>query len=169
VPANDSILDHACTLLAALRMKMERGAAGAAALGGIRWRAAGCCNAARLLDYDNLPHPERTRAFLEAPRGKALAQLVQGWMEDKYFNELRLLPGLKFEGEWINDPLRARQAILELVSQIPENRWWSLAAFVSAIHEQQPDFQRPAGDYDSWFIRQESSGNYLRGFGRGMK
>ena len=41
-----------------------------------------------------------------------------------------------------------REAILELVSQIPENRWWSLSAFVAAIHEQQPDFQRPAGDYD---------------------
>ncbi|HWT82543.1 MAG TPA: helicase-associated domain-containing protein [Candidatus Methylomirabilis sp.] len=27
-----------------------------------------------------------------------------------------------------------------------------------------PDFQRPAGDYDSWFIRQETSGEYLRGF-----
>ena len=76
-------------------------------------------------------------------------------MGDINFNELRLLPGLKFEGDWTNDPLRTRQAILELVSQIPENRWWSLAAFVAAVREQHPDFQRPAGDYDSWFIRQD--------------
>jgi hypothetical protein len=122
-------------------------------------------NAAHLLDYDGIPHPERTRALLEAPRGKALAQLGQAWMEDKFFNELRMLPGLKFEGEWVNDPLRARQAILELASQVPETQWWSLPAFVAAIHDRHPDFQRPAGDYDSWFIRQEASGNFLRGFG----
>jgi hypothetical protein len=164
--ASDSILDHACTLLAALRIKMSEERLAQLPLGGVSVRALkGLLQAARLLDYDHLPHPERTRAFLEAPRGVALAQLVQSWMEDPYYNELLLLPGLKFEGEWTNDPLRARKTIVELVSQIPENRWWSLPAFVSAVREQQPDFQRPAGDYDSWFIKQENSGNYLRGFG----
>jgi hypothetical protein len=86
-------------------------------------------------------------------------------MDDQNFNELRLLPGLKFEGDWANDAAGARKFILDLISQIPENRWWSLAAFVASIREQHPDFQRPAGDYDSWFIRQENeTGNYLRGF-----
>ena len=165
LPVNDRILDHACTLLAALRLKMEPADLARIDFGGVPVETLkGLLNAMRLLDYDGLPHPERTRAFLEAPRGKALAQMVQGWMEDKYFNELRQLPGLKFEGEWMNDALQARRAILELVSQIPENRWWSLSALISAIHEQYPDFQRPAGDYDSWFIRQEQTGNYLRGF-----
>jgi hypothetical protein len=28
----------------------------------------------------------------------------------------------------------------------------------------QPDFQRPAGDYDSWFIRLRQTGDFLRGF-----
>jgi hypothetical protein len=171
VLANDRILDHACTLLAALRLKLDDDAMEKLSLGGIPPKALkGLLRATHLLDYDDLPHPERTRAFLEAPRGNALAQMVQGWMEDINFNELRLLPGLRFEGDWMNDALRSRQAILELASQIPENRWWSLAAFVAAIREQQPDFQRPAGDYDSWFIRQEDAGaengpgNYLRGF-----
>ncbi len=155
--ANDQILDHACTFLAALRIKMDKEALEQLPLGGIPPRVMkGLLRAARLLDYDDFPHPERTRAFLEAPRGKALAQMAQGWIGDLNFNELRLLPGLKFEGDWINDAPGARKAILDLVSQIPENRWWSLAAFVSAIREQHPDFQRPAGDYDSWFIRQES-------------
>jgi hypothetical protein len=94
--------------------------------------------------------------------------MVQGWMSDSQFNELRLLPGLIFEGDWRNDPLHTRQVILELASQIPENRWWSLAAFIAAIKEQQADFQRPAGDYDSWFIRRKGldggPGVYLRGF-----
>jgi hypothetical protein len=170
--ANDRVLDHACTLLAALRLKLDEEALEKLDLGGIPPKALkGLLHAAHLLDYDDLPHPERTRAFLEAPRGKALAQLVQGWMIDPYFNELRLLPGLKFEGDWTNNALNSRKVILELVSQIPENRWWSLAAFVTAVREQHPDFQRPAGDYDSWFIRQASPngtttpGGYLRGFG----
>jgi hypothetical protein len=166
LPATDKILDHACTLLAALRLRMDEDALKRLPLGDIPLEALrGLLRAAFLLDYDDLPHPEHTRAFLEAPRAKALAQLARAWMDDKHFNELRLLPGLKFEGEWINEPRRARQAVLELVGQIPENRWWSLSALISGIHDQQPDFQRPAGDYDSWFIRQESTGQYLRGFG----
>jgi len=50
------------------------------------------------------------------------------------------------------------------VNSIPENKWWSIPAFVRAIKEKFPDFQRPAGDYDSWFIKRESDGQYLRGF-----
>lgn len=166
IPAGDRILDHACTLLAALRLKLDENRLRSLPLGGIPVEVLrGLLRAAHLLDYEDLPHPESTRAFLEAPRGKALSQLAQAWMNDKHLNELRLLPGLKFEGEWSNNPLTARQAILDLVSQVQEARWWGLAAFVSAVHEQQPDFQRPAGDYDSWFIRQEETGAYLRGFG----
>ncbi len=162
---DDSILDHACTLLAALRLKMEPAELQALDLGGTGLTAlTKLLHSIRLLDYDNLPQPDRTRAFLEAPRGKAMVQMAQNWMQDPKFNELRLLPGLKFEGDWKNDPLRARQAVLELVSQIPENRWWSITAFIAAVRETQPDFQRPAGDYDSWFIRREDNGEYLRGF-----
>ena len=53
-------------------------------------------------------------------------------MDSPTFNELRLLPGLKFEGEWDNDPLQARQAMLELLSHLPRDQWWSLPAFVAA-------------------------------------
>ena len=164
---NSRILDDACTLLAALRMKINAAEQQDCLETSLMVRPQalqGLLAAAHLLDYEETPHPDSTRAFLEAPRGKALAQLAQAWMESKHFNELRLLPGLKFEGEWLNDPLRARQAILELASQVPENQWWNLTSFISAVHEHNPDFQRPAGDYDSWFIRQENSGNYLRGF-----
>jgi hypothetical protein len=74
------------------------------------------------------------------------------------------MPGLRCEGEWSNDPLHTRQVILEQLEGVPEEEWWDLASFVAALRERQPDFQRPAGDYDSWFIRQEATGEYLRGF-----
>jgi hypothetical protein len=51
-----------------------------------------------------------------------------------------------------------------LVNASPQNKWWSIPAFVRAIKEKYPDFQRPAGDYDSWFIKRAADGQYLRGF-----
>jgi hypothetical protein len=121
-------------------------------------------DSAGLLDADSIPQPEPTRAFLEAERGAALSQLVQAWLGSTKFNELALLPGLALEGEWSNDPLRARRSILDFLATVPKDRWWSLEAFIAAVRQRQPDFQRPAGDYDSWFIRREGTEEYLRGF-----
>ena len=110
------------------------------------------------------PQPEPVKAFLEAPRGEALKMLSDAWMESEIFNELRQLPGLVFEGEWKNQPLVTREFLLNLFEPIPEGKWWSLPAFLRAVKEKYPDYQRPAGDYDSWFIKRESDGQYLRGF-----
>jgi hypothetical protein len=68
------------------------------------------------------------------------------------------------EGNWKNDPLQARQAVLDFLSGIPAEKWWSLSSFIAAIKQRNPDYQRPAGDYDSWFIRNSQTGEYLRGF-----
>jgi len=40
----------------------------------------------------------------------------------------------------------------------------SLNAFIQAIKQTQPDFQRPAGDYDSWYLYDINAQTYLRGF-----
>lgn len=165
IAADDSILDHACTLLAGLRMGLTEEKIPAEGwkmpLAALQQLLA----SADLLDSRHMPRPEPVRAFLEAPRGEALASLVKNWQSSARFNELRLLPGLEFEGDWANDPLLARQAILDLLSHLPQNTWWSLAAFVNDVREKAPDFQRPAGDYDSWFIRRSGSAQFLRGFG----
>jgi hypothetical protein len=79
-------------------------------------------------------------------------------------NELFLLPDLVSEGNWENDSLLTRRVILEYLTTLPASTWWSLSSFISAIKQRNPDFQRPAGDYDSWFIRSGTSGEYLRGF-----
>ncbi len=44
------------------------------------------------------------------------------------------------------------------------SQWWSLPAFLRDLKQKHPDFQRPAGDYDSWFIKRAADGQYLRGF-----
>ncbi len=164
IPASDRVLDHACTLLAALRMGLDVDKLDAAGWNIPPRALRALLYSAGLLDSQWMPIPEPARAFLEAPRGQALAELAAAWMDSETFNELRMLPGLAFEGEWLNDPVTARHTLLDLLTHLPENQWWSLPAFVSGVAERHPDFQRPAGDYDSWFIRRESDGTFLRGF-----
>jgi hypothetical protein len=164
VLAADQILDHACTLLAALRMNAstDKIITPGWSMSPIDLRE--LLRAAGLVDYSGFPLPDTVRPFLEAKRGEALAQIAGAWMRSESFNELRLLPGLKFEGEWINNPLQTRQTVLEMLSQLPQGTWWSLPAFIAGVRERRPDFQRPAGDYDSWFIRKDGTETYLRGF-----
>jgi hypothetical protein len=159
IPANDGILDEACTLLATLRMGMETPETK------IPVKAlSGFLSAAKIIMEDGALQPEPTRKFLEAPRAKALQLLRDAWQESTAFNELRLVPGLLVEGEWQNQPLETREFLLELLKPIPDGQWWSLPAFVRDIKLKYPDFQRLAGDYDSWFIKRESDGTFLRGF-----
>jgi hypothetical protein len=169
--AGDAILNHCCTILAALRLDLpdtelvSQGIGVDFAEAPFTPRALrALLDAAQLLDGGGNPAPEPVRAFLEMPRANALVTLVRAWLHSPSINELRLLPGKVFEGDWQNDALRARQAILDFVSTIPRATWWSLSAFVNDVHTRYADFQRPAGDYDSWYIRDETSGEILRGY-----
>ncbi|GAB4580973.1 MAG: hypothetical protein Fur0022_37180 [Anaerolineales bacterium] len=154
--ATDQILDHATTLLAALRLALP--------LPNEVPELKTLLTLHGLLSPDGTPLPEPTRAFLEAPRGDALARLVQTWLNSPDFDELRQLPGLQAEGDWKNDPLRTRRVLLKFLQHIPKRTWWSLNAFIAAIKQHHPDFQRPAGEYDSWYLKDAESGEFLRGF-----
>ncbi|RME89981.1 MAG: hypothetical protein D6770_03405, partial [Anaerolineae bacterium] len=161
-PADDTILDDACTLLAALRMGREGLSPHATRVPETVLRD--LLTAAGLLDEDGTPRPEAVRLFLEAPRHEALSSLVTAWHASRTFNELRHVPGLVCEGEWANDPLSTRQILLRFLESVPRGEWWDLRSFVASVRERYPDFQRPAGDYDSWFVRRVVDGEYLRGF-----
>ena len=155
MPANDHVLDDATTLLAALRMGLAEYHS-APQLGAL-------LHAAKILKK-NIPQAEAVKKFLEAPRPDALAALVDAWKSSTTFDELRLVPSIVCEGEWTNDALETRNALLNLLHAIPQNQWWSFPAFLRDLKLKRPDFQRPAGDYDSWFIKRASDGQYLRGF-----
>lgn len=166
--ANDLILDHACTLLAALRIGLPLDPS-PYPLNSLTYPLVptvlkALLYAAALIDDKDTPLAEPTRAFLESSRAEALALLSRAWLNSTTFNELRLMPGLHCEGEWENHPLATRQTIVRFLLDIPRDSWWHLNTFVADIRKHHPDFQRPAGDYDSWFIRDENSGEYLRGF-----
>lgn len=156
IPANDHILDDATTYLAAVRLQIPVTVNHAVALENL-------LSAATLIKQTAL-QPEAVKKFLEASRVDALTNLYQAWLNSQTFDELRLMPTIVCEGEWKNQPQITREFLMNLIQSIPQDKWWSLASFVKAVKEKYPDFQRPAGDYDSWFIKRVADGQYLRGF-----
>lgn len=165
LPADDRIVDHACTQLAALRLGWQQlpETANPWPFPWIWLRS--LLTSARLLDESGMPQPGPARKFLEDQRGASLATLSRAWLNSAEMNDLRMMPGIKCEGEWQNDPLKARRFLLDSLSGLPiEGGWWNLASFVTALHERHSDFQRSAGEFDAWFIRREDSEEYLRGF-----
>ncbi|GAB1469240.1 hypothetical protein MASR2M66_01160 [Chloroflexota bacterium] len=156
IPATDFILDDAATYLAAMRI-------GDSSKANIKLEIAALLTTAGITKDKGL-RPEAVKKFLEAPRPTALTMLHDAWLPSSTFDELRLMPGILCEGEWKNQPQVTREFLLNFIEDIPQGKWWSIPAFVKAIKEKYPDYQRPAGDYDSWFIKRASDGQFMRGF-----
>lgn len=111
------------------------------------------------------PDPPQAKRWLKAPRAEQLSALQEAWRDDADWNELWRVKSLRCEPTgWRNDPLLARKRILERLAKCPPEQWLSLASFTEAIKESDPDFQRPDGDYTSWYIREVATGQYLMGF-----
>ncbi|MFN2182872.1 MAG: helicase-associated domain-containing protein [Anaerolineae bacterium] len=106
------------------------------------------------------------KRWLTAAPDRQLAALQECWRDDPTWNDLCRVPSLACSQEtpWANDPVATRQALLALLARCPIEGWWSMASFVAAVKEAHPDFQRPDGDYTSWYIRDAASGDYLSGF-----
>ena len=102
-------------------------------------------------------HTDAVRDWLKSPAARQLAALQQTWRTDPTWNDLWHLPGVKPKPTgWENSPLRGRSRILHHLSQVPAEAWLSIDGFVRAIKTADPDFLRPDGDYDRWYIYDES-------------
>jgi hypothetical protein len=51
-----------------------------------------------------------------------------------------------------------------MLSRIPAREWWNIESLVGKAREEQPGFQRPGGDFDSWYLSDRRTGIYLRGY-----
>jgi hypothetical protein len=101
-------------------------------------------------------------SWLQKSREAQLRALAEAWSSSNW-NELGHTPGLLGEGnQWQNDPILARTALLDVLPQTAD--WYRLDELVTAVKSHDPDFQRPDGNYDTWYIRDLESGVYLNGF-----
>ena len=117
-----------------------------------------------IISNDGNLDPEKVRIFLEAPPKESLLLLVNHWIENSHLNEIDLMQDLRIEGVLDRNHVKVRKFIIDQISRIPSNKWWNLESFVKFIYQTNPDFQRPAGNYESWYIKDVVSGEFLKGF-----
>lgn len=110
----------------------------------------------------------RVRAFLEKTRAEQRLMLWEAWRDSAEWNDLCHTPGLECAetGAWHNDPLQTRTTLLALLAKLQPGAWYSRHDILRIIKEVEPDFQRPAGDYDTWYIRKNNTQEFLKGFGQ---
>jgi hypothetical protein len=184
-PAGDHLLDDICTLLAYLQNHRVRPGRGR------KWPAQ---DESRLTCRLRDPAPDRSiflrhladrlgwlrtdrsghlrpranlvTTWLQDPIGEQRATLARAWLDDPTWNDLWHVPSLHPEdtGSWHNDPLLARQATFRHLAACKPGEWYDLAAFTTTIRECDPDFQRPDGNYSTWYIQDAVTGAYLSGF-----
>lgn len=112
------------------------------------------------------PDPDPTRAWLQTHPAQQQRFLQNAWRADPTWNELWHVPDLVPQPTgWENSPMLARSKILDYLGQLkdPGETWFMIDDFVTAIKQVDPDFQRPDGDYESWYIK-DNQGEYLMGF-----
>ncbi len=111
------------------------------------------------------PHRAPVKRWLEAKRAAQLKTLAEAWYTSTVYRELWHIPGLYPEPTgWPYEAKVAREALAAFLRDFtPPGEWWSIDEFIMLVKAVEPDFQRPGGDYNSWYIR-NADGEYLHGF-----
>jgi len=163
-PFEDNILVDTCTFLAALRKGMNEAQTSTHLLE-IPYRLLNeLLISANIISKDGHIDSDATRGLLETPRAEALRFLFQTWLESDQINELFCLSDMEFEGKIEFNSKQVRKTLLERIFLLDEQVWWDQNSFISDIHQNDPDFLRPAGNFDTWIIKKTNSNEYLRGF-----
>ena len=100
-------------------------------------------------------------AWLQKPPSAQAYALADAW-RISFWNELHQLSQITCEGNWQNDPRLARETLLNVLPV--DTEWYAIVDLLAQIEQKTPDFQRPNGDYDTWYIRSADDGAYLSGF-----
>ncbi len=128
-------------------------------------RVAGRLKLVRKVGERVKPASDAARAWLSAPTATRQGQMYRAWVGDDGWDELRRIPEIRCEGSgWSHDPVRTRQRLLDLLKACEAGAWYSLPQVARTIRDYAPDFQRTGGDYETWYIRDVKTGQYLTGF-----
>lgn len=117
-----------------------------------------------LRQTDGGVRPTRTAvAWLQRSREQQLHALADAWSSSAW-NDLHHVPGLICEGErWQNDPLLPRTTLIDYLPRA--EGWFRVGDLTAVVKANDPDFQRPDGNYDTWYVREVESNQFLSGFG----
>ncbi len=103
-------------------------------------------------------HAETVRHWLQSPPDAQLAALQKTWRADPTWNDLWHTPGLHPQPTgWENSPMLGRSKILHHLSSIPRGEWVTIDGFIRAVKTIEPDFQRPDGNYETWYIHNDDN------------
>lgn len=94
----------------------------------------------------------RVRAFLEETRAEQRFSLFEAWRTSPDWNDLRRIPDLEVDPAASVDPVRTRNAALELFGKLQPGAWYRISEIVAAIKQAQPEFLRPAAQFDQWAV-----------------
>jgi hypothetical protein len=121
----------------------------------------------RLAERDRLRLvAEPVTTWLRQSIDESRQALVRGWLAMMHWNELWRLTQLRPEatGNWHTDPTLARNAFMRHLDTLPPGQWVRIDEFCAAIKSVDPDFLRPDGDYEAWYVQDSQTGAYLKGF-----
>lgn len=104
--------------------------------------------------------------FLRLDRNAQRTAMWSAWKDSGQWNDLCQTPTLVCHNEerWKNSPLGTRETFLPLCRSLRIGSWYRVEDLVAAVHDRVPDFQRPGGDYNSWYVWNQTQGAYVRGF-----
>lgn len=117
---------------------------------------------------DGRAYPKRAalQKWLDQTRSEQLKTLLSAWQTSTIYRDLWHVSGLHPDPDaaFPYDATLGREAMIGFLKQlVPPNDWWAVDELIDAIKQIDPDFQRPGGDYESWYIRNDMS-EYLNGF-----
>lgn len=104
--------------------------------------------------------------WLDSTRSNQLKVLLDAWQKSNIYRDMWHVPGLHMDHDvgFPYDPVPGRDALMEHLKKVaPASDWFAIDEFVDAVKELDSDFQRPGGDYESWYIHNDA-GEYLHGF-----
>ena len=79
-------------------------------------------------------------------------------------NDLDLIETLIFEGKTSGNLKFSRNALINHIQNLSDDAWYSFDDLCSWIHQNEPDILRSGGDYEAWFIKNSTTGEYVRDF-----
>ncbi len=110
-------------------------------------------------------HNKRLARWLRQPVAYQRLVLWRAWAESNLWHDLTYVPSLQCATSPApGNPVLARERVLQHLRTLDVDTWYSVDDLIAWMHEHDPDFLRPDGDYRRWIIRDRETGAVLQGF-----